>query len=390
VVAATQDEASVNRFWPFSFYFLYFAALAAFAPYIVLFWQERGFSGAQIGLLTFIPPLATLLVTPLWTGAADAWRQHRLLMAAAVAGAALIVAAAPLVTTFGTAILFVLLFAFVSAPIIAMADAATIGSLAAEGQAQMYGRVRVGGTLGWALAAPLIGALAEARGIPWVFWAYASLMLLGLIVGLRFTFPANTAQGSVWSGMARLVRDRGWAFFLLICLVTGIGFASVNTYLFAYFEELQIGTTLAGLAMTISTVSEIPLLFFANRILGKLGARGMLLLAVAVTGVRLLLYAAVVAPVPTLALQLVNGLTFPTFWVAGVAYANERAPEGMEASAQGLFGAATMGFGAAAGGLLGGLLLGSVGGRAMYAIMGTAVLAGMLLILGAERGTRRR
>jgi hypothetical protein len=39
---------------PFTFYFLYFAALACLAPFIVLFYQQLGFSGTQIGLLVHL------------------------------------------------------------------------------------------------------------------------------------------------------------------------------------------------------------------------------------------------------------------------------------------------------------------------------------------------
>lgn len=375
----------MKRFWPFSYYFLYFAALAAFSPYIVLYWQSLGFSSPQIGLLTFIPPVVTLLASPLWTGSADARRSHRLLLAVSIVGVAACVAAIPAVRTFPAALLMAPLVAFFMAPAIPMSDAATMASLAERGEPQMYGRVRVGGTFGWAIAAPLIGALVEAEGLPWAFWAYAALMLVGLLVALQFKFPLQTERVSVWHGMREIARNRQWVFFLLIGLVSGLGFAAVNYYLFAYLGELHIGTTLAGLALTVSTVSEIPIMVFANRILARLGARGMLTLAMAATGVRLLLYAAFTAPAAVLALQLVNGLTFPMFWIAGVAYASERAPRGMQASAQGLFSAATTGVGAALGGLLGGVLMGSLGGRLMYTAFGILVLLGLLVLTGLEK-----
>ncbi|MCK7519702.1 MAG: MFS transporter [Ignavibacteriales bacterium] len=50
-------EIAMRKIWPFSFYFLYFAAMASLLPFFVLFYQSLGFSGAQIGLLTGIPPL---------------------------------------------------------------------------------------------------------------------------------------------------------------------------------------------------------------------------------------------------------------------------------------------------------------------------------------------
>jgi len=60
--------------------FLYFAAFAAALPFFVLFYQKLGFNGAQIGLLTGIPPLITLFASPFWTGLADARGWHKFVM----------------------------------------------------------------------------------------------------------------------------------------------------------------------------------------------------------------------------------------------------------------------------------------------------------------------
>jgi MFS family permease len=69
-----------------------------------------------------------------------------------------------------------------------------------------------------------------------------------------------------------------------------------------------------------------------------------------------------------------NGLTFPAAWIAGVAYADKNAPQGGQAFAQGLFGATVLGLGMAAGGLVGGPLLGALGGRGLYLVFGIAIL----------------
>jgi len=57
----------------------------------------------------------------------------------------------------------------------------------------------------------------------------------------------------------------------------------------------------------------------------------------------------------------------------------------MSATAQGIFGAMVFGFGAAAIGFLGGLLLAAVGGRAMYFIFGLIVLVSTAVITLVER-----
>src|SRR5258706_475824 len=70
----------MKKIYPFSFYLLYFGANACFLPYIVLYYQSLGFSGAQIGILSAISPLISLVGAPFWTGIADVSHCHRLIM----------------------------------------------------------------------------------------------------------------------------------------------------------------------------------------------------------------------------------------------------------------------------------------------------------------------
>ena len=56
-------------------------------PFIILYFQELGFSGAQIGLLAGMAPLVTMVGAPLWTGLADAKGRHKLIMSLTILGA---------------------------------------------------------------------------------------------------------------------------------------------------------------------------------------------------------------------------------------------------------------------------------------------------------------
>ena len=93
-----------------------------------------------------------------------------------------------------------------------------------------------------------------------------------------------------------------------------------------------------GLAQTLATLSELPVLLFSNRLLKRLKPHGMLMMGMGFTVLRLLLYAAISTPQGVLVSQLMNGLTFAVVWVAGVSYVDQSAPPGMSATAQGLFG----------------------------------------------------
>ena len=82
---------------PFLFYVLLFAGYASAFPFIVIYYQGLGFSGAEIGLLTGISPLVTFFGAPFWTRLADSTRRHRLIMSLTMGAGILAVclAAAP-------------------------------------------------------------------------------------------------------------------------------------------------------------------------------------------------------------------------------------------------------------------------------------------------------
>jgi predicted MFS family arabinose efflux permease len=76
-------------------------------------------------------------------------------------------------------------------------------------------------------------------------------------------------------------------------------------------------------------------------------------------------------------------------WVAGVSFAADIAPEGLTATAQGLFASTAMGLGGITGSLIGGLLLDTIGASTMYLWSGTMVLAALIFFLLTNRKTLR-
>ena len=134
-----------------------------------------------------------------------------------------------------------------------------------------------------------------------------------------------------------------------------------------------------GLALTISTLSELPTFFLAHKLVRKFGSYGLLTLTLVMFSIRSLLYAAVSTPAMVLLVQVFGGMIFPAMWTAGVSYADENAPAGLKSSAQGLFGAMAFGVGSAFSGLVSGLLLESIGGRGMFLVLGIVILLGLAI-----------
>ena len=368
----------MKKIWPFSFYFLYFAAFSSFMPFIVLFYQELRFSGTQIGLLTGIPPLITLVAAPFWTGVADSTRRHRLIMSLGIAMSLLMVLLLQSLTAFAWIFAAIILFNIFLSPVPSLADSATIAMLGEN--RGMYGRLRLGGTIGWGVFAPIAGALVENYGLKLAFWSFSALMFLNFIVAQNVVHESSPLGTTNNGGIRFFLTSRRWILFLLTAFLGGLGSFSAAAYLYPYMAEMGASESTMGLALTLATMTELPIFFFGNRLMKRFTSQRLLKLSLLLVGVRSLFYAGVSTPSAVLLLQLFGGTIFPALWLAGVAYADEHAPAGLKSTAQGLFGAMTFGFGSAVAGFVGGPLLASVGGRGMFLVFGLIILGGLVLI----------
>jgi PPP family 3-phenylpropionic acid transporter len=374
----------MKKIWPFSFYFLYFAAIAAYSPYMVLYLQSLGFSGTQIGSLTGITPLITLISVPFWTRLADRTSRHRLIMSAAMLIGVTILVVLPFQSTFllvfGLAILFNIFFA----PVSALADSASMFMLGDE--KDLYGRLRLGGTVGFGITAWIVGIFVENNDLKLAFWVAAGLFFLGFLTSQQLVHGKQVKEHAADRGsILELIRDPHWALFLLLAFTGGVAFSALNTYFFPFMKELGADESTMGLALTIGTIAEIPVMLLVNRMIKRFKAYGLLILSLVATGLRLLLFAMTGDPTFILVFQILNGFTFPIMWVAGVSYADENAPKGLRATAQGLFSAAVMGIGTAVGGFVGGLLLENIGGQGLYLTMSFFVFIVLAIVTLVHR-----
>lgn len=371
---------------PKIYYFCHFAAMAAFAPFLVLYYREIGLTERTIGLLTAIPPLLTLIVAPLWGALADATQQHKRLLQIAIGGLWSTVLLFSLVRSPLWLLPLVILYALFSAPIIPLVDN-TVLALLGERKA-LYGRLRLWGALGWGGAGSAIGLLIERFGLTWGFYG-ALFFLAGCLLATQQLRVQQIQIGQpFWQGIRFFVSSKPWLVFLITIFINGMAAGVGNNFLFLYLDELGATKTLMGMTLFVATLSEIPIFFYGDRLLNRLGARGLLLFSLGATVVRMSCYALMPAAVYVLPIQLLHGLTFSAMWVAGVSYANRAAPPGMGATAQGLLSGVSMGLAGATGAALGGYLYGVVGPAATFGWAAVWVACG--LIFFAVAGQRAR
>ena len=370
-----------------SFYFLFFGAAAALIPFLVILYEQLGLTGSQIGFLIGISPLISWLSAPLWGAAADSTRQHKPLLMLAIAGTIIVVIGLSFSTQFLALTLVIALLSFFLAPIVPIVDNSVLTFLGP--QKDQYGKLRVWGAIGWGLMAPLVGWLSERSGMQWIFWGYIAFMLLTLLVSYKLPISERSDQPRFVHEARQLLADRRWFLFLIVIFIGGAGMALISAYLFLYMQSLGGSKALMGLALTVATISEIPFLYYSDRLLAKWGARRLLMLSLVVFAFRALALSLIRTAWLVLPLQLLHGASFAAMWVASVSYADALAPPGLGATAQGLLSGVMFGLGAALGGIAGGLLFAELGGSMMFRWTSVALLLGLILFVLADRRMAR-
>ncbi len=377
-------------------YFFYYAAMASLLPFLVLYYAQLGFSGRQIGVLSALLPLLTLLGVPLWSAAADTSGGYRSLILLSVGAALVFTVATSSVMTYLGLLLTAGLLSFCVAPIMPLTDTVVLTLLA--GERHRYGNLRLWGAVGWGIGAPLTGWLVEQSTglgegqseLRWAFWVAAAL--LGFLWVVGYTLPKLQTAPPKNTRSVRQLLSPAWLGFLVIGLIGGVCLSVSTNFLYLHMADLGISASTVGLALTLATLSEVPIFFFSGRLLRRYSAATLLLIALSVFAARLFLYSAFSLPWLILALQLLHGPSFSLLWAAGVAYADQHAPDGFRATAQGLFSAALLGWGGVVGALVGGALYDALGAALMFrwVAVGAAVVCLGVSVWGYQQRMSQR
>jgi PPP family 3-phenylpropionic acid transporter len=248
-------------------------------------------------------------------------------------------------------------------------------------QPERYGQIRLWGSIGWGVGAPLIGPVVEQLGLEWTFYGHAGLMLVGLLIALPLPIAQKSSGANFKGGLRSLLQDQRWYLFLLVIFVAGFGDALVRNYWFLYLKDVGASSVLMGLSLTVGMVSELAVLFYSGQLLKRFGIQKLLLLGASAQAARLLGWSLITDPYLAVSLQLLNGLAFGALWMAAVAYAKEIAPAGLSATAQGLLSGVYFGFSSVIGALSGGFLYEQVDIWGMYRWGAVVMIIGLFIYI---------
>lgn len=338
-------------------YFLYFSAAGTSLPFLAKYLKGRGFSGDEIGTVQMLPGIVALFAGVVWARIAERIGDTVRVIGWVTAWAALAALFLPAAATPLAVGLVLVSMALGDRALIPMLDSLSVGYVGKHPGAS-YSRIRMFGSVGFALLATVLGYVLEARGnragdavIPWTIAGFSVAYAIAArrLVPEPVVAGARSSRGDllVLLGNVRLV------LLLVACAVHWVACMPYTLWMGRFVDELQLSPSVAGWGITAGVVAEVSAMM-AFPWFGRFSARALLAVVFLGSALRWALLSWTTDPVAVVALQLLHGLSYGLFWATLVQLVTDLVPARMRATGLALCSASVFGVGTLVGSKLAG------------------------------------
>jgi PPP family 3-phenylpropionic acid transporter len=227
---------------------------------------------------------------------------------------------------------------------------------------QVYARIRLGGSLGFAVLALLVGILLAWRGdrpadplVPWLILSLVAGYALA-VRGLPHGEPPGGDRPG-WLAVRALLRDRRLLLLLAGGALHWMACAPFHLFFGLLVRDRALPSAVTGLGMGAGVVAEMAVLLAFPRLHGRWSLRALFAAAFGASAARWLLLSQAESAGAVIALQLLHGMTFGLFWGCSVEAMSRMVPGPLRATGQALYTSVVFGVGNAVGYQLSGLAL---------------------------------
>lgn len=371
------------------FYLGYWGIAGVYFPFVNVYFSRLGLSGREIGILAALLPLMTFVIGPPLSALADRRRWRVRLLAMSLLGLAVTLTLLALPRTFAGLVPLMLLLAVFRGPITSLADSLIV-RMAARHRLD-YGRIRLWGSLSFAVITTACGALWQRVGFAPMF-VVAGVLFLPVAVCAAMLEEGTVEEHRDRRPLGDVGRDAGLIALLLATFLVGASLGMGWVFEGIYMDKLGGSELLVGALFGASALCELPSMRYGSAIAARLGGPNTLVLSYLFMGAGYLGYTLAWAPWMLLVLASIKGLGFGLFFVSTVRLIHQRAPAGWSSTLQAVMNALAFGLAQLLAGPTSGAIYDALGPKAVFAGCGigvglAAVIVGTTVVRGVfERG----
>ncbi|SDI61211.1 MFS transporter [Paenibacillus naphthalenovorans] len=369
--------------------FSYYATSAVLMPFLPIYFEGRGYSSSQIGLLMMIGPFVSIFAQPIWGYLSDRYQTLKLIIFG-LWGMTLLSSVGIFTTTgYSFALLFMLLLYFFMLSSVPLLDTLTIKSAVQAGAS--YGSIRLWGSIGFTLLAVSSGFILQALGglqnIPYLYW---SIWMLPLVLLLFLKDERSPAPRVSFRSFTSMFRNGHFLWFLLLVFILTVPHRMNDVMFVLYLKDLGATNAMAGWAWALAAFSEIPTFALLSRYMHKFHELALLGIVAILYTLRWLAYGWITDPLMLMVLQVTHSITFAVFWIVAVQYAVRLVPPELQSTGQSMLSMVFLGLAGITGGFVGGWIKDEWSGAGMYMFGAGMTCIAAILLLGTHVYYRKK
>lgn len=373
-------------------FFLTYAAGAAWLSYFNLFLKQYiGLTDGQIGIITAVQQINTLLLLPFWGMIADRFGRKNIL-AINMFLVTILLYGFVIQKTFISILAFTYLFTLFFNPIVSLVDSIALDYMEQSGKSS-YGSIRLWASIGWAVSSVITGYLVKPEKIYLIFPIASSILLLNWLI-LKFIYHPLKIIKNLQSLKLKhlgeiILKDKRLTIILIIMFFYGIFSAPIHLFINVYYAEIGAANYHIGYAYAFQALSEVPFFYFGKKIIKWTGSRRMIVIVMVITSMRMFAYSITTNPWIAISIGTVHGISLALFLVAFISFVHQFIPPEWRATGQSFIYAFYFGGGMAFGNLWTGFVADHIGMSGAMVVEGILTLALVIFTLFVF-GTIRR
>lgn len=359
-----------------SFYLFYFSVLGALVPYWGLFLKGRGFDSAAIGELMAIL-MATKVVAPnLWGWLGDHLGHRMLIVRVASLVSILVFAGMFWAEGFWSIALVMMLYSFFWNASLPQFEVITFSYL--KERVARYAHIRVWGSVGFIATVIVLGWLVDAHSAEIVVPAVLVLFIAIWFSSLTVQDPNPEPHPQSQPPLADVLKKPAIIGFFVAVFLMQVSHGPYYAFYSIFMKDQGYDESMIGELWALGVLAEVGLFLIMHRLLGRFGARRVLIASLVVAAVRWLLIGNLADSLWILLLaQLMHAATFGTFHAASIHLVHHYFRGRHKGRGQALYSSVSFGAGGAVGSLLSGYAWDGIGAAMTFA--GASITA----VLGA-------
>jgi len=365
-----------------------FATNGVAAPFLPLYFDNQGYTSAQIGVLMMIGSLLAIFFQPLWGYMSDRMQTVKKVVFLLWSIALLCSIGLFLSESYAYTFWFVLLMYFFLQPSYPLLDSVSIQSAMRRGAT--YGSIRMFGSIGFASMALIGGYVLQLLGgISNLGFFLISVSFIPLILMLRLRDEPAEGKRMTIDLLKGILKNRTFLMFLMLVFLISIP-QRMNDVMFGLYLLSNGGTdSMVGWGWAIAAGVELPAFLLINRYLKRIHEFALIGVVGILFSVRWFLYTVFTEPWMLLMLQAGAMVTFAVFWISAVHYTARILPVQLGATGQSVLAMVFIGLAGIVGSSVGGWLKDNYGGASMYFFAASVSLLGGIGFLFVHFSSRR-